>query len=349
MRKYSEKEPLVLLSIVTWNHANTIGATIKSIIHQTYNKFQLVIFDNNSSDATVGIIESFRDLLSITLIKSRENTGFCGGHNHVLKNADYDYVLLVNPDIIMKPDYIEKTLEAFSIDQKIGAVCGLLVQSFEENPVVDSTGMMLTRSRRFTLINHGSRLNEIEIQSGFVAGLDGALPAFRREAVEHVSLNGNFFNHLFFAHKEDWDVSWRLLLFGWKTYFNKTSIAMHPRHFRPNDLKNRMLMNSKIKFDAFKNQLLLLMINEDRTGFIRDFFTIVPRLVATSLFCLFFERKSLRAFAYVFGNRKEITGFRKMVQTKRTISSSAFRQYLTWAAPVSDSMFLNKEEKFAIE
>ena len=117
---------------------------------------------------------------------------------------------------------------------------------------------------------------------------------------------------------------------------------MHPRHFRPNDLKTRMLMNSKIKFDAFKNQLLLLMINEDRTNFLKDFFTIVPRLVATSVFCLFFERKSLKAFSYVFGKRKEIFGLRKIVQGKRTISANTFRQYLNWHAPVDGSLLSHK-------
>src|SRR3712207_3826664 len=140
MRNYSETDPFVLLSIVTWNHANSIRATIESIIHQTYRNFELVVFDNNSSDTTVEIIESLSDQLKITLIKSKENTGFCGGHNHVLKQYEYDFVLLVNPDIIMKHDYIERTLEAFHVDPKIGAVCGLLVQSFDENPVIDSTG-----------------------------------------------------------------------------------------------------------------------------------------------------------------------------------------------------------------
>jgi hypothetical protein len=90
------------------------------------------------------------------------------------------------------------------------------------------------------------------------------------------------------------------------------------------------------------------MINEDRKNFMKDFFTIVPRLIATSLFCLLFERKSLKAFSYVYNKRKEIIGIRKIVQGKRTISANTFRQYLNWDAPVAGSTISNKSENFAM-
>lgn len=319
----------VLLSIVTWNHAGSIQSTIDSIANQTYRDFHLVLFDNHSTDNTVEIVKSARERLSIELVESAENVGFCGGHNYVIKNYNYEYLFLVNPDIILYPDYLEKTLKAFQIDSRIGAVCGLLVQSFHTNPIIDSTGMQLSKSRRFTLRNHGLPLNSVDLTSGYVAGLDGALPAFKKEAVEDVLINGEFFNSLFFSHKEDWDVSWRLILFNWKVYFNKESIGVHPRVFKPNRLKERLQLGSKIKFDAFKNQFLLLLINEDKENFLKDAIVILPRMVAASFYCLLFERKSLKAYSFIIENRRRIISLRKEVQAKRKISHASFRKFIT--------------------
>ena len=321
-------QPLVLLSIVTWNHERTIGDTLDSIKKQTHKNYRVVVFDNGSTDRTLEIVRTYADGRDIVLIENGTNVGFCGGHNEVVSKYKAPYVLLVNPDVILTETYLERTLSAFAISPEIGAVCGLLLQSAESDPVIDSTGMQLERSRRFTLINHGARLGSVKLQSGYVAGLDGALPMFRQKTIESLLINGNFFNPLFFAHKEDWDVSWRLLLYGWKTYFNKDSVAIHPRHFKPNKWRERLRINKRIKYDAFKNQLLLLYTNEDRFNFIKDSLVILPRMLAATLFCVIFERQSLRAFPFLFTHRKEILRVRKQVQSNRKISPKHFRSLL---------------------
>lgn len=322
------RAPRILISIVTWNHEKTISSTIDSVLAQQHANCEIVVFDNNSGDKTVEALEKYRGVANFTLICNNENIGFCGGHNHVIRNFSFDYLVLVNPDLILMPDYLAKTIAVFDIDPGIGAVCGLLVQSEEEDPVIDSSGMMLKRSRRFVLRNHGSRVSEADLQSGYVSGLDGALPAFRKEALDSLLIQGNLFNPMFFAHKEDWDVSWRLLLYDWKIYFNKESIAVHPRLFKPSSIRERLKLNHKIRFDAFKNQFLLLMINEDRINFLKDAIVIIPRICITSFFCLFIERKSLKAYSYIFKNRREILAVRKLVQAKRKITPAAFRKFI---------------------
>lgn len=319
-------QQLVLLSIVTWNHERTIGATLDSILQQTHQNYQVVIFDNGSTDGTREVVQQYTEDSRFLLISNSENIGFCGGHNAVLAAYKAPYVLLVNPDVVLTATYLEKTLPVFAIDSKIGAVCGLLLQSAAPDPVIDSTGMKLERSRRFTMINHGLPLASVQLNSGYVAGLDGALPMFRQEAIQALLVNGNFFIPLFFAHKEDWDVSWRLVLYGWKTYFNKESVAIHPRHFRPNRWRERLQLNKRMRYDAFKNQLLLLSINEDRINFLKDSVVIVPRMVAMVLFCILFERQSLRAFGFLLTHRREILKLRKQVQSSRRVSPVHFRK-----------------------
>lgn len=314
--------PTVLISIVTWNHEKHINATIVSLLNQTHKDFRIVIFDNNSEDKTKDIIKNFSEVI---LIENADNIGFCEGHNYNISNFKFDYIFLVNPDIVLRENYIEKTLLVFEEHDNVGAVCGLLLQSQEENPLIDSAGMSILKSRRFVMNYNNEPLNSKALQSGFVAGLDGALPAFKLRAIKDLEINRLFFDPLFFSHKEDWDISWRLLLFGWRIYFNKESIAIHPRLFRPGKLKVRFKLDSKIKYDAFKNQLLLLIKNEDWYNYRKDFFSINFRLLKSIVYCLFFEFRSLYAFIYVIKNRRAILEQRKIIQQKRKLSPKEFR------------------------
>lgn len=327
MNKSFADLPKVVLVIVTWNHSKTVADTIESVYRQTFKNFTLVVHDNNSTDGTIEVLKRYENYPNFVLSASDLNEGFCGGNNLIISKYDFDYLLLVNPDIIMYPDYLENALSTFKSDPSIGAVCGLLIQSEVVNPVIDSAGMSLMKDRRFCLNFHGKKLGDVSIKSGFVHGLDGALPLFKREAVDQLLLNGYFFNPLFFSHKEDWDISWRMLLFGWKIYFNADAIAIHPRGFKPNNIKERGKINPKVKYDAFKNQFILILINDDKWNFLKDLFHIVPRLILITLYCFLNERKSLRAYSYIYKNRKEIFSYRRLVQQKRKISPSEFRKF----------------------
>jgi GT2 family glycosyltransferase len=66
----------------------------------------VVVYDNASSDNTRAVLEQFRG--RVELIYDSENRGFCGGHNAVISKTRSDFVLLVNPDVVMPEDYIDK-------------------------------------------------------------------------------------------------------------------------------------------------------------------------------------------------------------------------------------------------
>ncbi|MBK6522298.1 MAG: hypothetical protein IPG08_08155 [Sphingobacteriaceae bacterium] len=199
----------------------------------------------------------------------------------------------------------------------IGTVCGLLVQSNENNATIDSAGLTRLPSCIMSLIDHGKRINETELKKKEVFGADGALPFYRRAMIDHVSINGNFFDELFFAHKEDWDVSWRSSIYGWKTVFDPQCKAVHPRVFKPGDRKVRKTMSDQIKIDAVKNQLILLKKNLSAGEFFANFFKIVPRQLGIFFYILLFERSSLKAYSIYLKHKREIKQARKVVQSNR--------------------------------
>jgi GT2 family glycosyltransferase len=319
----------LVVSIVTWNHADSIEACLESLFRQTQASAKIYVYDNASTDNTISILHRFRGQLEI--IASDRNRGFCEGHNSIINSTNSEFVLLVNPDVVLRPDYIERAVAVMRHDAGIGAVCGLLLQNSgsEGEEIVDGTGLILTRSRRFILRDHGRRLGEMKTSAGEVFGCDGALPLFRRSFIEGILVNGFFFDPAFFAHKEDQDVAWRGRLLGWKTIFEPSCVALHPRLFRPGDLGLRRRLASELKYHTVKNDLLMLLNNEQAAAFWHDFFSIVPRRLAIAFYTLILEPRSFAAYWYVFRNLWSILAQRKGIQRRRRVSAKEIRLWIT--------------------
>jgi GT2 family glycosyltransferase len=316
--KAVQSEEQLIISIVSWNSAKTIKACIESVLNQTFTDFKVLVIDNNSHDDTCAIVEQFKDE-RIHLFRQKENTGFCGGHNFAIANSLQEFVLLVNPDIIMDSRYIENALRTMKLDGRTGTVCGLLIQSGKEDPncIIDSAGLEMSRSRVMRMKHHGEKLAATKLAIEEVFGADGALPLYRRSMINDISYNGQFFDNTFFAHKEDWDISWRARIYGWKTVFDPECIAIHPRHFKPKNLKLRGSIDKNIKVHTVKNQLLLLMKNETLSSFLANSIFIVPRQLAILVYVLLFERTSLKAYQFVLNNFHDIMRKRKVIQSRK--------------------------------
>lgn len=303
------------ISIVTWNSAETIYGCIQSVLNQSFRDYELFIFDNDSKDNTVSIVESFNDK-RIRLTKNLANLGFCGGHNFNIENSHSEFVLLVNPDIILQKEYVSCALDVINEDQSCGTVCGLLLQSSpaSNDSLIDSAGLEMRRSRIMKMRFHGKKRSEVNLKKVQVFGADGALPLYRRAMINDISYRGKFFDEMFFAHKEDWDISWRASIFGWNTIFTPECIAVHPRHFKPGNLKVRSKISETIKFHTVKNQIILLLKNESSASFFINLIYILPRQVAVFIYILLFERASLQAYKFIFDNYAEIIQRRRVIQ-----------------------------------
>jgi GT2 family glycosyltransferase len=184
----------------------------------------------------------------------------------------------------------------------------------------------MSRSRHPILRYHGQRFDSVKPELREVFGCDGALPLFRREMIDDISINDEFFDPMFFAHKEDHDIAWRAQIFGWKTVFDPACIAVHPRHFRPGNLKLRRRIAPEMKYHAVKNDLLLLFKNEDASNLLKDFFYIIPRQIAIFSYVLLFERTSLKAYSFIRKNLRSILDQRKQINQRRKASPAQVRQ-----------------------
>ncbi|MFN7138628.1 MAG: glycosyltransferase [Limisphaerales bacterium] len=326
MADISENRPRVTASVVTWNHAHCIEACLDSLLQQKFGSLEVIVHDNASQDETRTLLTRYSSRIKIRF--AEVNSGFCGGHNSNLAATYSEFVLLVNPDVVLPPDYIAKAVNAMIADPQIGTVCGLLLQGSADDSscTVDGAGLTMSRSRHPILRFHRAKLSAINPESREVFGCDGALPLFRRKMIDDISIDGQFFDEMFFAHKEDHDIAWRAQIFGWKTHFEAGCVAIHPRHFRPGNLSLRRKIAPEMKYHAVKNDILLLLKNEDVTNLCKDFFHIVPRQVAILSYVLLFERTSLKAYSFILKNLGKVLQKRKNIQKRRKSTPLQVRQ-----------------------
>src|SRR5262249_4978669 len=135
---------LVSITIVTYDSGRFIKRCLESVLAQRYPDREIIVIDNNSQDGTVDILEQFED--RCTVIYNSENIGFAAAQNQAIEVSSGDWVLTLNPDVLLLPNFIQALVDAGQIDTRIGAVCGKLLAmtatfDIPARPLVDSTGI----------------------------------------------------------------------------------------------------------------------------------------------------------------------------------------------------------------
>jgi len=101
--------PLVSIVIPTYNRAHCISQTIKSVVDQTRTDWELIIIDNNSTDNTLQIIDSFSDKRIST--HQIENNGIVASSRNLgIKQSKGKYVAFLDSDDWWVPDKLEISL-----------------------------------------------------------------------------------------------------------------------------------------------------------------------------------------------------------------------------------------------
>lgn len=112
MDQTSHTTPLVSVCIPTYNASATIVDTLQAVRNQTYQNLEVIICDNQSTDQTVALIQSFPDP-RIKLYVNEKNFGMLGNFNIVLSKAKGTYVKLLCADDYITFDCIEKEVSVF--------------------------------------------------------------------------------------------------------------------------------------------------------------------------------------------------------------------------------------------
>ncbi len=308
------------VTIVTYDSERYIQRCLDSLFDQEVAPEEIVIVDNASKDSTREILGRYGS--RIRAMWNAENRGFAAAQNQAIAATGAEWVLVLNPDTALQPEFLGRLLAAAQLDDHVGTVCGKLVSlrpgvALREPRLLDSTGIYFTPALRhfdrgWDQPDHG-QFDRIE----YVFGASAAAAMYRRSMIQDVSYAGDFFDPDFFSYREDADVAWRAQLLGWRCLYTPEAVGGHVRRVTP---KDRRSLPADINMHSVKNRFLLEIKNLTGPLWRRCWASILSRDLMVLGGCLIWEQSSLRAFPSVLRLRRRMMERRRSVMLRRRVS-----------------------------
>lgn len=117
----------IAIVILNWNQPKitlNLISSLKKINTKNIFKYQIILIDNHSDDDSYNIFkQTLSSDNSITLLQTPQNLGYAGGNNYGIKIAlklKFDYILILNNDTIVDPDFLTELLNPLLKNAKIG-------------------------------------------------------------------------------------------------------------------------------------------------------------------------------------------------------------------------------------
>ena len=320
---------MVSITIVTWNSARHLRESLASIEQQDYRDLEVIVVDNSSTDGTREILREYESRFRV--IYRTDNSGFAAGQNQAIRAARGNWILCLNPDVLLRPDFVTQLVAAGELYPAAGAICGKLLRwkpedTKERSNIIDSTGVYFTSNMRH--LDRGAD----EIDNGqydrvqYVFGATGAALMFRREFVEAVSVEGEFFDEAFFSFREDGDLAWRAQVMGQKFLYTPHAVAWHVRRVTPERRKD---LPHVINWHSVKNRWLMRRKNASRWLFWRLAGPVLWRDAMAFGYALLRDQSMISAGLYQFrpAVRRRLRRQREIIQSRRKVSD---RELLWW-------------------
>jgi GT2 family glycosyltransferase len=329
--------------VINYNSgAPMIKRCVDSILEQTIAKekkenLAIIFVDNHSSDkeGLDYMHENYDNDSSVVIISNTENRGYAKAANQGIRMAlgrDAKWVSIVNPDVIFEPNYFEEGIKCMEKDGKIAAVSGKILKYDLKNEkktnMIDSAGLFAFRNRR--IIDNGQgKIDEGQFEAAKeVFGVSGSCPLYRLAALENVKVMNEYFDEDFFMYKEDIDLSWRFLLYGWKNFYCPGAVAYHvrgtgvyPRFSTKEIIKLRKHLSKFQKYYSFRNQNLMEKKNGLWGNYISDFGPIILKKLMLIPYLIFFEPNLIKAYFSSLKTLPSTLSKRKIIMQNKKLSA----------------------------
>lgn len=299
---YHKHQELVRISviIVTYNAQyflkNCIGSILRS---KGLPEFEIIVVDNNSSDGSCEMLG--KDFPEVTLIQNDSNEGFSKANNKVVSGARGEYVLILNPDMVVAENSIKKVYDFAKGRHDLGAVG---VQ------FIDGSGCFLPECKRnfpspkvagLKFLGFTKKYYANQVDQGATADVDiltGAFMFLKKKVYEEVG----GFDEDFFMYGEDIDLSYRISKAGYKNFYLGDVKVIH--------FKGESTIKDKAYFQSFYGAMGIFYKKHFKPNFILNAFingvvnsTILIKSNATKKV----EKQEDHSFEWTYAGRNKKT------------------------------------------
>ena len=245
--------------IVNWNSYDLTSDTLVSLSSTSYKNYDIIVVDNFSIDDSATQLE--KEFPSIILLRSDENKGFTGGNNMGFEYAiqqGYEYVMMLNNDVAVEPDFLEPLVAKLDSDQKIGGVQPL-IYFYHDRELIWNAGSRYNAIFGIPYILGYYRKDKGQLQRKKQKSIDwitGCAFMMRTEVLKKVGV----LKQDFFIYYEDVDLSFRIKAAGYGLAYAPSSVVYHKTgmsHKSKEKLKEGYL-NPKVHYLNARNRLFVL-------------------------------------------------------------------------------------------
>lgn len=212
-------DPLIDVAVVTWNTRDLTVQALAALIANAPHRTRILVRDNGSTDGTAAAIAE--KLPEVDLDAGRENLGFAGGVNTILRRSSAPWVLLLNSDAWPEPGAIETLVEFAQARPAAAAVAPKLLRpddTLEHSawvfPSVRVTVGAALQPDRYTWDHDAAKVVDWAV---------GAALLIRRQALDQIGL----LDESLFMYAEDLDWCWRVRDAQWQVWFCPDAVVRH--------------------------------------------------------------------------------------------------------------------------
>ena len=299
---------LTSIVVLNYNAGDLLLDCVESLYKtQTYN-FEVIVVDNVSTDDShKKCKEKFP---KIRLIENKENLGYCEGNNVGIRNAKGEFIVILNPDTKVEPNWLIELMKEYQVHGK-----GLYqpkILAFENN-LIESGGNMLQvfgfgypKGKGVLDIGQYDKPSEIGYASG-------ACLFTKTKIIKEIGL----FDPFIFLYHDDLDLAWRAAHLGIKSFYVPKSIVYHAGSYN-------FKWNAKKFFWLERNRHYCLLTHYSR----KTLYKILPSIILIEIMMLMFYiskgflKMKLKAYADIIKNLNHIQKKYHELENKKLISDS---------------------------
>jgi GT2 family glycosyltransferase len=255
--------PKVIVLILSYNGKHLLDDSVSSYLANDYDKFEIVIIDNGSTDNTKEYVE--KKWTNVKIIRIEENRGYSGGFNFGLEYAfnkqNADYVLITNNDVKADRLLVRELVKVATSEEKVGFVTGKVY--YYDNPTIFQTVGKYEHPIWWNGgdIGYGEKDNGQYDQRKELQFSDDVFTLVSKDLYSKIG----GYDTTFFLQCEEYDWQARAKKFGYKIYFSPNAKLWH---------KESMTIGKRSAMKEFynsRNSLLVILKNRE-AAFFKVFF-----------------------------------------------------------------------------
>ena len=205
------QEAKVTVVIPNYNGIKYIRDCMDSLRRQNYESFEVLVIDNASKDGSLEIL--MQEYPEARVIALEENTGFCYAVNLGIRESKTPYVILLNNDTIVKPDFVSALVKTIEEGKDIFSVSAQMLSMEDEN-LLDGAGDGYNILGWAYARGKGRPASQYDQKTEIFSACGGAA-IYRKSVMEQIG----YFDENHFAYLDDVDIGYRARIYGYRNLY----------------------------------------------------------------------------------------------------------------------------------